>query len=42
MKKFSYILLIIFTLGVLFTSCNRKTCPAYSQNDQEQSENYEG
>jgi hypothetical protein len=42
MKKFSLVLAIIFALGVLFSSCNRKSCPAYSHNDQEQPENYDG
>lgn len=42
MKKFSFILVIVFALGLLFTSCNKKACPAYSQDDQEQPENYEG
>jgi len=42
MKKFSFILVVVFALGILSTSCNKKACPAYSQEDQEQSENYEG
>lgn len=42
MKKFSFILVVAFTLGMLLSSCNKKACPAYSQNDQEQSDNYEG
>ncbi len=42
MKKFSFILAIVFALGMLLASCNNKACPAYSQNDQEQSENFEG
>jgi hypothetical protein len=42
MKKTSLILVIAFALGMMLTSCNKKTCPAYSHNDQEQSENYDG
>lgn len=42
MKKISFILVVVFALGLLFTSCNKKTCPAYSQQDQEQTDNYEG
>ena len=38
MKKFAYILVLIFALGILLSSCNKKAnCPAYkSQTDQEQ------
>jgi PBP1b-binding outer membrane lipoprotein LpoB len=40
MKKLSYLLAVIFVLGMLLASCNRKVCPAYSHNDNtEQSEN---
>lgn len=42
MKRITYVLVIVFTLGMLLASCNRKSCPAYSQNDQEQTENYQG
>ena len=41
MKKFAYILVLVFALGILLTSCNKKAnCPAYrGQVDQEQVEN---
>ncbi len=40
MKKVTYLLAVIFVLGVLLSSCNRKVCPAYSQNQNtEQAEN---
>ena len=39
MKKLTYLIAIVFVLGVLLSSCNRKVCPAYSQNDTEQAEN---
>lgn len=42
MKKFSFILVVVFALGLLVTSCSHKACPAYSQDTQEQPENYEG
>ena len=32
MKKLTYLLAVIFVLGILLSSCNRKVCPAYSQN----------
>ncbi len=40
MKKIAYILVLVFTLGILMTSCNKKAnCPAYrGQIDQEQVE----
>lgn len=42
MKKFSLILVLAFVLGMTLSSCNKKTCPAYSHHDQEQNDNYEG
>ncbi len=40
MKKITYLFALIFALGVLLSSCNRKVCPAYSQNhNTEQTEN---
>jgi hypothetical protein len=38
MKRFAYILVLVFALGILFSSCNKKAnCPAYrSQAEQEQ------
>jgi len=40
MKKIVYILVLVFTMGILLTSCNKKAnCPAYrGQVDQEQTE----
>ncbi len=40
MRKFAYILVLVFALGILMTSCNKKAnCPAYrGQIDQEQVE----
>jgi len=40
MKKLAYILVLVFAMGILFTSCNKKAnCPAYrGQLDQEQVE----
>lgn len=42
MKKVSLLVVLVFALGIVLSSCSRKTCPAYSQTDQEQSENYDG
>jgi len=38
MKKLAYVLVLVFALGILLTSCNKKAnCPAYrGQIDQEQ------
>ncbi len=41
MKKFSLILVLAFAMGMMLSSCNKKTCPAYSQHDQEQNDNPE-
>ena len=40
MKKLAYILVLVFALGILLPSCNKKaSCPAYrSQVSQEQVE----
>lgn len=37
MKKLAVILLITFVTALVISSCNRETCPAYSQVDTEQS-----
>jgi hypothetical protein len=36
MKKFAYIMVLVFALGILLSSCNKKAnCPAYrGQVDQ--------
>ncbi|HYW97243.1 MAG TPA: hypothetical protein VE870_16745 [Bacteroidales bacterium] len=40
MKKLTYLLAVVFAFGILLSSCNRKVCPAYSQNNNtEQAEN---
>ncbi len=39
MKKLTYVIAIVFVLGVLLSSCNRKVCPAYSQHETAQTEN---
>ncbi|MHC1702391.1 MAG: hypothetical protein AB9846_00660 [Tenuifilaceae bacterium] len=30
MKKFSAVLLVLFVVAIAFSSCSKKTCPAYS------------
>ena len=37
--KITVIAVIIFALGIMMSSCNKKSCPAYSQQDTEQTEN---
>ena len=39
MKKVTAIALIIFTAGIILSSCSTYTCPTYSQQDTEQTEN---
>ena len=39
MKKATAIALIIFTAGIILSSCSTYTCPTYSQQDTEQTEN---
>jgi hypothetical protein len=39
MKKATVIAPIIFTVGILMSSCSTYSCPAYSQQDTEQTEN---
>ncbi len=38
MKKAVLVTVIIFAIGIMMSSCNKHTCPAYSQNDTEQTE----
>lgn len=33
------IAVVIITLGIMMSSCNKHTCPAYVQKDAEQTEN---
>ena len=37
MKK-AIIAFIIIAAGIVLSACNKKVCPAYSQNDTEQTE----
>ena len=41
MKKIALILLVVFTLGIIVTSCrsSKSTCPAYGEYQQYQREN---
>ncbi|MFH0843265.1 MAG: hypothetical protein V1903_11685 [Bacteroidota bacterium] len=36
MKKLAVVFLIAFATALVLSSCNRETCPAYSQADTEQ------
>jgi PBP1b-binding outer membrane lipoprotein LpoB len=36
MKKLAVILVITFISALVLSSCNRETCPAYSQAETEQ------
>lgn len=38
MKRAVIILAVVFAIGILVSSCNKQACPAYSQNDTEQTE----
>jgi len=38
MKK-AIIVLIVIAAGIVLSSCNKKVCPAYTQNDTVQTEN---
>jgi hypothetical protein len=38
MKRAAIILAVVFAAGVLLSSCNKHTCPAYSQAGTEQTE----
>lgn len=38
MKKFAIILVITFVTALVFSSCNKETCPAYSKADVEHAE----
>ena len=38
MKKAAIILAVIFIAGILFSSCNKEICPAYSQAETEQTD----
>jgi hypothetical protein len=36
MKKFAVIVLVTFITVLVFSSCNKKECPAYSKTNTEQ------
>lgn len=38
MKRAAIILIIVFAAGIIFSSCSKHACPAYSQVDTEQTE----
>lgn len=38
MKKAAIIVVLIFALGIIMSSCNKEACPAYSQIDTDPSE----
>jgi hypothetical protein len=38
MKKVAFILVVAFVAILVFSSCSRETCPAYSQADTEQTD----
>jgi len=38
MKKAAAVALITLALGIILSACNKQACPAYSQNDTEQTE----
>lgn len=37
--RIAAIALIVLALGIMLSSCNKQVCPAYAQNDTEQTEN---
>lgn len=38
MKRAVIILMVVFAVGILISSCNKQACPAYSHVDTEQTE----
>jgi hypothetical protein len=38
MKKFAVIIVLAFVVAFVFSSCNKKACPAYSKAETEQSD----
>jgi hypothetical protein len=38
MKRAVIILVVVFAAGILFSACNKQTCPAYSQAAPEETE----
>jgi len=38
MKKVAFILVVSFVAILVFSSCSKQTCPAYSQSDTEQTD----
>ena len=39
MRRAAIIFVLIFSLGIALSSCNKNACPAYTQIDTEQIEN---
>ena len=39
MKKAALLIVIVFALGLVMSSCSKEACPAYSQQDTDQFEN---
>jgi len=37
MRKFAVLLLVVFVMTLVISSCNKKECPAYSKTKTEQS-----
>ena len=38
MKRAAIIIVVVFALGLVLSSCNKEVCPAYSKADTEQAE----
>jgi hypothetical protein len=38
MKRAAVVIAVVFAAVVVLSSCNKQTCPAYSQIDEEQTE----
>ena len=39
MKKAALLIVIVFAIGLVMSSCSKEACPAYSQQDTDQFEN---
>lgn len=39
MKRAAIIIVVVFAIGLVMSSCNKEVCPAYSQQDTDQFEN---
>jgi hypothetical protein len=38
MKRAAIVIVVLFTAGLILSSCNKEVCPAYSQVDTEQTD----